>query len=120
MNIHHKIDFRPVTPDLFDHTLGAISRALRLPPLLHEVRGDTMDPTFRDGDIAIVDRAQQRLTREGLWLLSFGEGLEAVRRIHPGGGRALVICDNPAYETEQVGYGDLRVVGRVVGRIGRV
>lgn len=74
------------------------------------VRGDSMEPTLRSGDVVIVDRGQRDPV--GLCLIS-NDGL-MVKRLHAG----KVISDNPIYEPHPIG--SAYVEGRVVLVIKRV
>ena len=81
-------------------------------------RGDSMQGTIEDGDVLFVDTSVRWFEGEGVYLLSFADGLKAKRLQASVGGGLLVISDNPRYRTETV-EGDklekLTICGRVRG-----
>ena len=81
-------------------------------------RGDSMQGTIEDGDVLFVDTSVRWFEGEGVYLLSFADGLKAKRLQASVGGGLLVISDNPLYQTETV-EGDklekLTICGRVRG-----
>ncbi len=114
-------------------------------PLLVEVRGDAMEPTFSPGDLLLVDRSfgtrpselqsaqnEQRSPLDGVYVFRAGAGQgEAdestghliVRRVqYRLDGTMIIRCDNPRYPEEPYSAKDARPVpvGRVVWRGGRV
>jgi len=84
-----------------------------------EVEGDSMEPTLRDGDEILVDRAQRPL-RSGLHVIRLDDVL-LVKRLEPGpAGMLRVISDNPAYARMERPMADVSVLGRVVWKGGRI
>lgn len=84
-----------------------------------EVEGDSMEPTLRDGDEILVDRAARPL-RAGIHVIRLDDML-LVKRIEPRPGGALrVISDNPAYPSAERAACEVGVVGRVVWKGGRL
>ena len=84
-----------------------------------EVEGDSMEPTLRDGDEILVDRAQRPL-RSGLHVIRM-EDVLLVKRLEPGpAGTLRVISDNPAYARMERPMADVSVLGRVVWKGGRI
>lgn len=84
-----------------------------------EVEGDSMEPTLRDGDEILVDRAPRPL-RSGLHVIRLDDVL-LVKRLEPGpSGTLLVISDNPAYPRMERARADVAVLGRVVWKGGRI
>ena len=81
-------------------------------------RGDSMQGTIEDGDVLFVDTSVRWFEGEGVYLLSFADGLKAKRLQASVGGGLLVISDNPRYRTETI-EGDklekLTICGRVRG-----
>lgn len=81
--------------------------------------GDSMSPTFTDGDVLLVDTgpgARDPHTREGVYVLQ-ADGKNYVKRVTPTfDGKLQVTSDNPSSKTVQVLNGDhqVDVVGRVV------
>ena len=65
-------------------------------------RGDSMQGTIEDGDVLFVDTSVRSFEGEGVYLLSFADGLKAKRLQASVGGGLLVISDNPLYRTETI------------------
>ena len=65
-------------------------------------RGDSMQGTIEDGDVLFVDTSVRSFEGEGIYLLSFADGLKAKRLQASVGGGLLVISDNPLYRTETI------------------
>ncbi len=77
--------------------------------------GDSMRPTLLDGDVIVVDTAQQSITgQDRLWCLSYGD-LGMIKRVRalPDGGLEI-LSDNPAVLPFKVYDGEVQVIGRVV------
>lgn len=77
--------------------------------------GDSMQPTLLDGDIVIIDTAQNAInSQDRLWCLTYGD-LGMIKRIRtlPDGG-IDVISDNPAVRPFKAYDGEVQVIGRVV------
>jgi phage repressor protein C with HTH and peptisase S24 domain len=82
-----------------------------------EIDGDSMEPTLRSGDHALVDRSEQRpRQKDGLYVIRVDGGLQ-VKRVsaHPVSGLLTISSDNPAYRS----YADIKptevaIVGRVI------
>lgn len=81
------------------------------------VDGDSMEPTLRTGDHALVDLVQRRPSRkDGLYVIRTDGGLQ-VKRVsaHPTSGRLVIRSDNPAYESyTDVDPASLEILGRVI------
>lgn len=81
--------------------------------------GDSMAPTFTDGDVLLVDTgigARDPTTREGVYVLQAGDK-NYVKRVTPTfDGKLQVTSDNPSSKTVQILNGDhqVQVLGRVV------
>lgn len=81
--------------------------------------GDSMSPTFTDGDVLLVDTgigARDPSLREGVYVLQAGDK-NYVKRVTPTfDGKLQVTSDNPSSKTVQVLNGDhqVQVLGRVV------
>nr|DAM60727.1 MAG TPA: Repressor protein CI [Bacteriophage sp.] len=65
-------------------------------------RGDSMQGTIEDGDVLFVDTSVRSFEGEGIYLLSFADGLKAKRLQASVSGGLLVISDNPLYRTETI------------------
>ncbi len=83
------------------------------------VIGDSMEPTLRDGDEILVDRAARPL-RDGIYVVRVGDAL-LVKRLDLGQpGRIVLISDNQVYRPFEVKPDELDVIGRVVWKSGRL
>ncbi|NIY15849.1 MAG: hypothetical protein GWM98_13600 [Nitrospinaceae bacterium] len=89
--------------------------------VLVETAGDSMEPTIRAGDLALVDTDQHRIREAGLYCLVEGPDL-SIRRVQRVPGQVVIRPDNPAYHPVTLTgprAAELPVLGRVVwlGRI---
>lgn len=79
--------------------------------------GNAMAPTIGDGDALLVDLSQNRIDKDGIYLLQ-ANGVLVPRRIQvmlDGGIR--ITCDNAAYAPQTISPADtssLSIIGRVV------
>jgi hypothetical protein len=83
-----------------------------------EVEGDSMEPTLRDGDEILVDRAPLPL-RPGIHVVRCDDAL-LVKRVKRNGERLRLISDNPAYPELERPANEVEIVGRVVWKGGRL
>ncbi len=83
------------------------------------VEGDSMEPTLRDGDEILVDRAPRAL-RDGIHVVRSGEALLVKRLDTAQPGRIVLVSDNPAYRPIELPRGEVEVIGRVVWKGGRL
>jgi len=79
--------------------------------------GDSMEPTFRAGDMVLVDMGTTVIKDEAIYALET-DGMVLIKRVRwlPGGGIALV-SDNPTYTQVTIDAekrGEMVVVGRVI------
>lgn len=81
------------------------------------VRGDSMEPTIRDGDILLVDTSIDRVRDNALYVVVLG-GLVLVKRVHvKRDGSLTLISDNSTFPPEDVPANeteDLSIAGRVM------
>jgi phage repressor protein C with HTH and peptisase S24 domain len=88
---------------------------------LIECRGDSMEPTLRDGDVLMVDTSVMEVRSSRIYVLEV-EGNLLVKRIQRMlDGRLRIASDNPRYEAELLTPSDrdpLRIVGEVVWQSG--
>lgn len=98
--------------------MNQAASALVWPPhiLIEPIFGDSMYPTFKEGDFVAVDTNQRDL-REGAYLIKV-EDIFIVRRVlMPIGNKVLVSCDNKlmgepmTFPTHQLSEA---IVGRVI------
>lgn len=81
------------------------------------VRGDSMAPTLMDGDTIVIDRGEQEIEVDGIYVLDI-YGRRLVKRVQRfSDGTVVLISDNAAYAKEthrRDGARDIRVIGRMV------
>jgi phage repressor protein C with HTH and peptisase S24 domain len=78
-------------------------------------RGDSMEPTIRDGAAVLVDGRDLRFS-DGIWAFALGDELR-LKRLRRGLRSLQVISDNTAYPPEEIGPADedaLRLIGRAI------
>ncbi|WP_091145564.1 S24 family peptidase [Novosphingobium sp. CF614] len=83
------------------------------------VTGDSMEPTLRDGDEILVDRTPRAL-RDGIHVVSLEDNLLVKRIDTSRPGLVVLLSDNPAYRPIECRPEDVRVIGRVVWKGGRI
>lgn len=100
---------------------GFVRRVLQRPRenlLMIEARGDSMEPTIREGDLLIVDiSTQERVEHSRLYVLLVEDNLLVKRIQQQLDGALLVISDNDRYAPERVARKDLeslRILGQVI------
>jgi SOS-response transcriptional repressor LexA len=80
--------------------------------------GDSMEPTFRDGDMLLVDRGSVNIDKDAVFVLAFNQEL-FIKRVQrrPFDGALVIKSDNPLYDPHVLSNGErasLQVLGRVV------
>lgn len=86
--------------------------------LLVTVVGDAMEPTLKQGDVALVNRAKAHVPDDGLYVLRV-DGAMLVKRLRKRPGRKVqVISDNEVYGSFDLDLADppedVAIIGRVV------
>lgn len=83
--------------------------------------GDSMEPTIRHGDPLLADLGQNRLVeRDAIWLCALGE-IGMIKRLRPHtDGSVEILSDNPLVPSMLATDGELHIIGRVLGRWGRL
>lgn len=79
--------------------------------------GDSMEPTFKDGDSLLVDRAVTDIKLDAIYVLALSDELYIKRLQRRPGGEITMISDNKSYEPYTIKNGErdkFRVLGRVV------
>lgn len=83
------------------------------------VAGDSMEPTLRDGDEILVDRAT-RAPRDGIHVVRVDDAV-LVKRLDLGRpGAIALLSDNLAYRSQELPASEVEVIGRVVWKSGRL
>ncbi len=81
------------------------------------VRGDSMEPTLRDGERVVIDTSVTEITHDAIYVMRVDDTLVVKRAQLLRGGTVKVVSDNPRYEPYEVSPHDamqLAVVGRAV------
>ncbi len=79
------------------------------------VLGDSMEPTFKDGDIIFINRTQDDIRKGGVFVVSTPIGLFVKRVSLKSDGMLDLISDNSQYAVESVPMENVEIVGKVVG-----
>jgi phage repressor protein C with HTH and peptisase S24 domain len=86
--------------------------------------GDSMEPTFRSGDLLLVDRNKARMKGDGIYLINFDDGLIVKRLEWMMDGTVVIRGDNISVSREQkltyIEMEKLHLLGRVVWVGGKV
>lgn len=85
------------------------------------IKGDSMSPTLKDGDEALIDASRRDPRREeGIYVLRRDDTLIVKRlSMSPGSDRITISSDNPAFPTFHDYPADaLRIVGRLIASFG--
>ena len=81
------------------------------------VLGDSMEPTFKDGDIIFMNRTKDDIRKGGVFVVSTPTGLFVKRLSLKSDGMLDLISDNVHYSVESVDAGSVEIVGKVVGSL---
>lgn len=78
-------------------------------------KGDSMEPTIKDGDVVLIDLSQKRLTDQDLiWACAYGN-LGMIKRLRQTPrGSYLIMSDNPAVKSDEAFDDELHIIGRVI------
>ncbi len=79
------------------------------------VLGDSMEPTFYEGDIIFINKNQKDIKKGGVFVVSTPIGLFVKRVNLKSNGELDLISDNPLYSVESVDANSVEIIGRVVG-----
>ena len=114
---HQVVDYLSFKVGWIEQTMGLDPRQLAL---VH-VRGDSMEPTLKEGDLLLLDRRgfslPNRVRSDAIYVLLRGEELVAKRLQCGFDGSVTIQSDNPAYATQVLSAEKstcIQVVGRVV------
>ena len=103
----------------FLETLGGESELKNIEAI--NVTGDSMEPTFLNGDIIFLNRSKLDIERGGIFAIQT-EDMLLVKRVQKRiDGRIDIISDNKEFYPPQIASPEqISIVGRVVGRYGGV
>ena len=76
------------------------------------VKGDSMMPTIRDGDLAVTDPSRREPLDGQIFTLWTAEGL-VIKRLRGVAGHWQLVSDNPKYKPQPVNEGDYNIHGQV-------
>lgn len=118
--VGHKVVSEWVFPPAF------LRHELRMQPgeiMVLEVVGDSMSPTLESGDRVMVDTTYSKPTPDGIYVIEEGDGpmvkrLQLVRRSNPP--EIRIISDNKHHEPYTLRLDEIRIIGRVSGRVTRM
>jgi phage repressor protein C with HTH and peptisase S24 domain len=118
--VGHKVVSEWVFPSAFlRHELHAQPGAI----IVLEVVGDSMSPTLESGDRVIIDTVHARPVPDGVYVIDEGDGplvkrLQLIRRSEPP--EIRIISDNKHHEAYTLRADDVRIIGRVTGRVSKM
>lgn len=87
------------------------------------VSGESMDPTVRDGELAVMDSSIRTIDRDGAIYVFRRVDELSIKRVYKRGPVFLLKSDNPAFGEEQVprsDFDEIQILGRVGGALRRV
>ncbi|GAK43630.1 putative phage repressor [Tepidicaulis marinus] len=87
------------------------------------VAGDSMEPTFGDGDVLIINTSIERISGDAIYVLVVDEGCIVKRITCLTDGRLVLRSDNPNYADETIDparKSHLTIYGRVVAAVKRL
>lgn len=116
----HRVVEEWVLPDSY------LAAELHISPwrsLIMPVVGDSMVPTFNPGDRVLIDLNQNEMTVDAVYVISDMESPPQIKRLQ----RVLfsnphmvdVISDNQSHQTQRVELAQLKIIGRVAGRMSK-
>jgi len=84
------------------------------------VDGDSMEPTLKNGSIVFVDRSQNTMDKNGIFIVNTPGGLFIKRLDRKADGSIELISDNKLYSPEAMSPNEITIIGRVVGNVGKL
>lgn len=106
-------------PDYLRHELGAAPSAT----WIFKVVGDSMTPSLQPGDRVLIDTSHSTPVPDGIYLIDEGHGpivkrVNLVRRADPA--ELEIISDNEINARYRMPADEVRIIGRVCGRVTRM
>ena len=83
--------------------------------VLMDVRGDSMEPTLKDGDTVLIDQTEKDILDGRIYVVTLGDELR-VKRVQKGWDGIVLTSDNPRYSDIHIAARDLEAF-KVHGRV---
>ncbi len=84
------------------------------------VRGDSMTPTIKPGEMVVIDKTVKTIISDGLYVMRMAGDVTVVKRVQTLPKSLNIISDNKVYPPYQLSFDDaegLAVIGRVMAII---
>ena len=81
------------------------------------VLGDSMEPTLFSGDVVFINKEYTNALKSGIYIVSTPVGLFIKRLQLHANGTVSLVSDNEAYGPEVINAEDVKVLGKVVGKL---
>lgn len=81
------------------------------------IKGDSMEPALRDGDLVLVDQTPRPITNMGIYAFSELSGDVRVKRLEKTADHLIIKSDNPIFTTSVLPKNEtdgLRIIGKVI------
>ncbi|MBF0448445.1 MAG: helix-turn-helix transcriptional regulator [Magnetococcales bacterium] len=113
VQLDHRVDLIAFKSSWITQEMGLEPKELALVT----VRGDCMAPTINDGDLLLLDKRENSVGSDGIYVVQRNQDL-VTKRLQKGfDGSLMIKNDNPAYETQTLSSEQttiLKIIGRVV------
>ena len=83
--------------------------------VLMDIRGDSMEPTLKDGDTVLIDQSEKEILDGRIYVVTLGDELR-VKRVQKGWDGIVLTSDNPRYSDIHIAARDLEAF-KVHGRV---
>lgn len=83
--------------------------------VLMDVRGDSMEPTLKDGDTVLIDQSEKEILDGRIYVVTLGDELR-VKRVQKGWDGIVLTSDNSRYSDIHIAARDLEAF-KVHGRV---
>ena len=88
----------------------------RVDPAKHHgirVHGDSMEPTFKDGDVIFVEPFTGDFANNRVYIIKRQDDV-FIKRLKKSGELFEIISDNPDYESYKLEHEKIQIIGRVI------
>lgn len=83
-------------------------------------QGDSMEPTISSGDLILIDRSQDTIfDRDLIWACTVGD-FGMIKRLRPSRDGVIILSDNPNVPDDIAVDDELRIIGRVIAKVGKL